>query len=596
VARYVTVTCSSDPVRGSKEGVVLGQIPAGPLCADGLHGCCSRAETTPGPDGGHQPIQLMFNRPSRTAVDVNGDVWVANRAHEVGGYTQASATKIANSEKDCIDRNGNGLIDTSRDLNGDGIITTDCNDDNLPDDGSTVCTVGKFHEFYGLDDECILFTVNGAWNGVGRPMALGPGEGGPTDPSDAWFGMWSTGTFYRIDGRTGAIKQTVVVPGALPYGAAIDGFGILWAPSCCSTTVWYFDTNNPANQGAINYPGGSHYGIAVDGYSELDANNNEVLIQQIWFGEYGASGACRYRPVRDQGFAGLATGNWACAYFSGGVPAGRGIGVDNRTPTSYAWVALDGYPSSPAAIGRIPTNIPSGQTTTLDLTNHFSTNTQYGMTGAGVAFDGDIWGVLQDSSGYSSNGAVVHFGVDASGNVTSGPDVVPLDDKPGSPENFCTPNSGRVECKPHPYTYSDFTGFGLRNFTNPHGFYSWIDLGTCPVGQTKYLRVEWDAEVPTGTTVTMQARSSDDPDTLDNAAWTDLYPDRSIPTRRARSRCCSSSRATARPRPSSRASTSSPSASTWCRSSACEPSIWSRAFASIRRERPICCSIWSSPG
>ena len=117
----------------------------------------------------------------------------------ISGKSTTSATKIANSEDDCIDRNGNGVKDTSRDINNDGIITTDCNLDNMPDDGSTDCgTTGLPHEFFGLDDECILFTVNtGPPGGVGRPLALGPGEGGPSDPSDAWAGRFNDGMRLR---------------------------------------------------------------------------------------------------------------------------------------------------------------------------------------------------------------------------------------------------------------------------------------------------------------------------------------------------------------------------------------------------------------
>jgi hypothetical protein len=91
VARYASVTCQSDPVNGSKEGAVIGETPPANLCADGVHGCCSRSESLPGANGKHQPINLQQNRPSRTAVDFNGDVWVANRAHLPTSY-QSSVT------------------------------------------------------------------------------------------------------------------------------------------------------------------------------------------------------------------------------------------------------------------------------------------------------------------------------------------------------------------------------------------------------------------------------------------------------------------------------------------------------------------------
>jgi len=517
VARYVTVTCKSDPDLGTNEGIVLGQAAPGPLCADGINGCCARAEATPGPNGGHQPIQVMGNRPSRTAVDINGDVWVANRAH--GG--QSSVTKIANSEKNCIDRNGNGVIETSKDLNDDGIITTDCDDNNLPDDGSTVCAGGKQHEFYGLDDECVLFTTNtgSTTQLLGRPLALGPGQQQirTYGASDAWAGTWQDGVFYRVHGTTGAIISTVPIQkqGGVdphPYGAAIDKYGILWAPNQGQKHLYYFDTNDPTNQGMVTYPGaveGGFYGIAIDGYKEVDPGTGDpVDIQQVWLGDVKGSGAFRYRPKRDGTFEGLGQGSWAYAAFDGGPTRGRGIGVDNRSPTAYVWVALDGHPSWTGHIGRIPFDIPDG-TTTLAASGHTFDTTQGMTTGAGVAFDGDIWGINQNSS------SAVHFSVDDQGNVSGGPDIVPLDDKPGSPENFC----GQPHCKPHPYTYSDFTGFGLRNFTNPQGYYAWVQEGHCEPGMTRFLRVEWDSYEPGGTAIALSVRTADTETALESAPW-----------------------------------------------------------------------------
>jgi hypothetical protein len=508
-ARYATVTCMSNDT-GSNEGVLFGQAPAAALCADGIHGCCARAEATPGANGGHQPVQLVSNRPSRTAVDINGDVWVANRAF--GG--QSSVTKIANSLKDCVDRNGNGTIETSKDLNADGIITTDCDDNNLPDDASTVCVAGKSHEFFGLDDECLLFTTNTGTSVdlYGRPLALGPGQEQVRTygASDAWAGTFQDGVFYRVHGKTGAIIATVpmqtqngVAPH--PYGAAVDKYGILWAPNQGTRHLFYFDTKNPQNQGMVTYPeehGGGYYGIALDGYKETDPNTgNPVDIQQIWLGDVGGSAAYRYRPKRDGTFEGLSQGTWAYAAFEGGPTRGRGLGVDNRTPTSFVWVALDGHPSWNGHIGRIPYDVPDGVTMLPTAGNAWDT-TQGMTTGAGVAFDGDVWGINQNSS------SAVHFKVDAQGNVVGGPDVVPLDDRPNVPDG-----------KPHPYTYSDFTGFGLRNFTNPQGYYAWVQEGHCAPGKTRFERVEWDAFTPAGTSITLSVRTADDIGTLENAPW-----------------------------------------------------------------------------
>lgn len=525
VGRYVSVTCFSDPDHGSKEGAVLGQTPPANLCANGVDGCCARDASG---DGAGMAVQLLENRPSRTTVDLNGDLFVANRAHNGGGYPQASVTKIANDVDDCIDRNENGVIDTSSDANDDGTINTDCNGDNLPDDFATVCSAGVEKEFFGLDDECILFTTNiGPPGAIGRPLALGNDPNRPTGPSDAWAGSWQNGVFYRIDGLTGLVESTVVIEpqngvAPHPYGAAIDAFGILWAPNYNEGNLYYFDTNDPNDQGMVSFPGGSFYGIAIDGYAE-PIPDDEGLIQQIWLAHvHGTSnsGAYRYRPVRDGTFASLANGTWAHAIFDPVYPRGRGLGADNRQPTSFVWVALDGngQAATPGHVARIPIDIPDGTTTMVAASDTFDT-TQLMTTGAGVAFNGDVWGVNQLSH------TVVHFTVDSAGNVIDGPHLNPadhtvlLDDKPSAPANFC----GFPNCKPQPYTYSDFTGFGLRNFTNPQGYYAWIETGECASGQTRFLRVLWDSHEPPGTNIVMRARSADDVTSLPAALWTGEY-------------------------------------------------------------------------
>ena len=154
------------------------------------------------------------NRPSRTAVDFNGDVWVANRGYDpldavdTKAY-QGTVTKIAHDN--CPDLNGNGKVETSRDVSGDGKID--------PADPL---------EFLGDSDECILFTVNvGRFGGLPRALAL---DGGGVDvrKSNAWVGNYNEMKFYKLDGDDGHVLTEVPV-GIRPYGAAIDSNGMLWA-------------------------------------------------------------------------------------------------------------------------------------------------------------------------------------------------------------------------------------------------------------------------------------------------------------------------------------------------------------------------------
>lgn len=80
---------------------------------------------------------------------------------------------------------------------------------------------------------------------------------------------------------------------------------------------------------------------------------------------------------------------------------------------------------------------------------------------------------------------------------------------------------------PNVYTYSDFTGFGLRNFTRPRGSYSWVQRGCLDGGghpaDTRWWRVTWDADVPPNTSLTVRARSGRTP--IPDATWGAWTPD-----------------------------------------------------------------------
>ena len=78
--------------------------------------------------------------PSRTAVDLDGNCYVANRHFD---YLPADVIKIL--ADDWIDRNGNGVLDTSYDANSDGTISpsemlpmTDLNGNGAIDDNEIV--------------------------------------------------------------------------------------------------------------------------------------------------------------------------------------------------------------------------------------------------------------------------------------------------------------------------------------------------------------------------------------------------------------------------------------------------------------------------
>lgn len=133
--------------------------------------------------------------PSRVAVDYLGDAFIANR--EFGGV--GSLTKIAGDESRCIDRNENGVIDTS---------------------------AGALMD----EDECVLFTVAvGEVGEIPRALivdaSLGPdgSRGG-----NIWLGLHDGEAILEIDGETGETLRRIETPDFQPYAAAFDLRGTLW--------------------------------------------------------------------------------------------------------------------------------------------------------------------------------------------------------------------------------------------------------------------------------------------------------------------------------------------------------------------------------
>jgi hypothetical protein len=467
VARYYTVTCFGNPAYQNDECL----------------------------DVAGNPIQKELNHPSRTAVDYNFDVWVANRAFN----GQASATKIANAIEDCIDRNGNGVIDTSTDHDGSGTIEIDCDSNGVADDITTVCSNGNPPEFLGYDDECVLHTTNyAAINEVGRSICLDAGDPYSGGAGNAWVATYHTGAdgnneFYKLDGATGEILDVVELPGDIHvYGCAVDGQGILWVSELGGAgqgrTV-FFDTANPSNMGPIlQNPWGGHYGLTID------------ADQNIWFAGCYTRNVVRYRPDRTA-FSTLSQGTWTqvrTVEEGNIINHTRGMAADLR---GWVWAA-----ATAGWIYRIPQAIPDGNHSWADAAAlgalRIPVNLGGGMIGVGVDFEGHVWGMSYNDS------TATRVDLDANGD--------PVD---------VNTNVFTVPVGLNPYTYSDFTGYGLRNFTRPRGTYRYLMEGCAPDRDTTWLRVEWTATTPQNTEVLVRVRTGDDPAALGDwfGAW-DISP------------------------------------------------------------------------
>ncbi|MFX0205637.1 MAG: PKD domain-containing protein [Candidatus Hodarchaeota archaeon] len=240
-----------DQLQLSKEQITLPFI-----WIPNLQGTVSKIHTETGKELGRYWVAPYAASPSRTTVDLQGNCWVGNR--EAG-----TVVKIGLLEAGAwIDRNGNGVPDTSQDL-----------DDNGNIDPGEILPWGQ--------DECVLYEVVLI---LGKEGTYAPGTytGGydtnnwGTSPrglaidssNNLWAGTWITKKFYYIDGSTGAILRTENAP-ISSYGAIIDGNGILWSSGQSSTYILRLDpSTTPAT---MNLYGMGHfvYGLGMDQLNHL---------------------------------------------------------------------------------------------------------------------------------------------------------------------------------------------------------------------------------------------------------------------------------------------------------------------------------------
>jgi len=196
----------------------------------GDEGVVSKVNTETGNELGRYRVALYGGSPSRTSVDLVGDVWVGLR-------TAGTVVKIGLYEAGhYVDRNEDGVIQTSRDLNGDGDIT-----------GAEILPWGQ--------DECVLFEVvlvpghegiytPGIYEGPYDTDYWGTSPRGLAVDAEnnLWVGTGSPQKLYHIDGATGEILDVVDVSpwDHHAYGATLGTNGVLWL-----VDRWHYPTEPP---------------------------------------------------------------------------------------------------------------------------------------------------------------------------------------------------------------------------------------------------------------------------------------------------------------------------------------------------------------
>ena len=279
--------------------------------------------------------------PAGATVDKDGNAWVGNRAEQsaVGGVAKGSVAEIGLAENgQCVDRNGNGKIDTSTGL---GDIKPWPNASGADDDG-------------GVDtaaDECIVRYVRTDGVGISQlsvDAANNVWAGGPSGTGAPRF-------FDRIS-PAGAIVRSIDMSAVrCCAGGLVDPSGTLWSSSGDANQLVRIDPSRPNGDADLvktTALGRLSAGLAIDpGGSIWQANGTSNSVQKV-------------SPT------GAVTGTFA----TGGASNARAVSV---TPDSDVWIANSGSNS----VSRLRNN------------GTFVTQVGVGQTPTGVAVDGagKVW-------------------------------------------------------------------------------------------------------------------------------------------------------------------------------------------------------------
>lgn len=299
--------------------------------------------------------------PSRTTVDLNGSVWVANRDSN-------SVTHIGLLENgQCVDRNGNGIIDTSQGQ-GDVLLW-----DNPGDPSVGGITTAQ--------DECILHYVRVAASGT-RHVSVNA-------DNDVWVsGTTGAGAqiFNLVDGETGTILRTEG-PAYNPaegrtyggYGGLITADGIIW--STVGLLRWdtryplRADTYGSAWQRYWYADGTQSYGVCIDSQGN------------VWVTAFENNTVRRYSPDGTQ-----------VDRFTHGSYRAQGCAVDQN---DHVWVAHslesasvghllpDGTWVGNLPVGAGPTGLATDSAGYVWVTNYYDRTVQrINPTGGAIGANG----------------------------------------------------------------------------------------------------------------------------------------------------------------------------------------------------------------
>jgi len=397
--------------------------------------------------------------PSRTTVDLFGNVWTGNRGESrfidgvphgsavkiglVAGGTRVNADGTPNPSGDylapplgyntCVDRDGDGLLKTSRGL-GDIRPWPDVTDGVGGADGIVE----------DADDECILIYQR-------LPEVLEVRHVSVDANNDVWVGdafSHLAPGFHKLDGDTGAIlaspdRETIRCGG---YGGLVDGNGILWSAS--RGPVLRYD---PVSDTGICVGVSDSYGMGIDVNGFIWISQWPNLIVKL-------SSAGVAEPAFPKPTGGVAGEDRGVAV----TPADNHVWVANSQSNTVSRLDNEGNLLKVIAVGGFP-------------------------TGVAVDINDKVW---------VTNGSDSAMRIDPDGGADGlGAVELTVDLGPGA----------------SPYNYSDMTGMVAIGSTSPQGIWTVVQDSGLP--GFEWGTIIWNTEPggsePPGTAIVVEARTAD---------------------------------------------------------------------------------------
>ncbi len=445
----------------------------------------------------------MGRDPSRTTVDREGNVWVANRGEysEVDGTPMGSITKIGwirggeRGIKDppnvqtgytfTPDPNGEWIRDTVAnpivgnfdDRDGDGIIHTSRGWGNiLPWDN--VNGVDSDGGVQTAEDELILAYV--------RVLGAGTRTVAVARNNDVWVGGSRSPQWHQKILASGTPAEgTEFSLGAGGYGGLIDASGILWSARSGSGLLRY---DTATKLGVVIGNDHGDYGLGIDPQTG-----------EIWHSSVEGGGISKYSPD------GQLLGDY---YHSQTAERAQGVVVDGL---GNVWVAhaLD----TGSTVGHLRTDGTFIGNVSLDVDPNWAGKI-VGPTGVAVDKNGMIWvanynhcSVMRINTNLGSLGP----GGTPVGEVDR---IVQLGRKNGAGVG-CTTDA-ILSLPGKPYNYSDMTGF-LTTTAARSGTWTVIQDGGSAAAEWKTL--SWADTVPADTALNVEVRVAEAEEDLDGQSY-----------------------------------------------------------------------------